>query len=92
MEGLALHNSIVVISGIVAPVLFQFLVKNVKKELARFWIVIVLSIAVAILSMILSGQINLLDYNTYLAIFTLSSIAWKTIWKPLFIKDWTTSN
>lgn len=79
----ALPEVIAMVVGALSPMLIQLVVKKVTNEMARFWIALVLSALVGVAAVLLSGT-PLKNSPEFLAIlFTFSSIAFKTFWKPM---------
>lgn len=79
-----LPQTLLIVLGVIAPVIFQVVTRLVKNELARFAIVVLLS-AVTGLAAVVLGKFPITMSVEFISIlFTLATIAYKVVWKPLF--------
>lgn len=79
---------LVTLLGLFAPWLIQFLKINVKQEILRFWISVVVVAATGAIACWVTGRYESREIISAIVwTFMASQVAFKTWWKPLF-KKW----
>jgi hypothetical protein len=72
------------ILGFLAPVVYQFVTRYFKTELLRFLAALLLSALTGMLAVMLGKYPINMTPEFITILFTLSSLAYKAVWKPLF--------
>ncbi len=76
-------QQLAVILGVLAPLVIQFVVKNVQYEMARLGIAILLSALIGLVGAILKGLPVEFTLKFITAIFVFGQAAFNVFWKPI---------
>ena len=76
--------ALVTLLGLFAPVVYQNITRYITSELGRFWVVVGLSIVTGAAAMFFAKVPWTFSVQFISILYTFTSIAFKTIWKPLF--------
>jgi hypothetical protein len=70
--------------GVIAPPIYQYLVRKIKGEVLRFFIILLLNALLGVAALLYLKLPLDMSVQTITYIFTLASAVYKGIWKPLW--------
>ncbi len=82
-----LPEILMVLLGVLAPFIWQFITKLVPSGLARFLVAVALSALTGVAALAVTGNMSQISVEMLSILFAFSQLAYRLIWKPLYDKN-----